>query len=396
MPRPAKGPRLYLRTGRVDGRSGKPLPDVYFIRDGSLQVGTGCGPDRLPEAERALSAYIAEKWAPPAAASTLSRRDPAQVLVADVLALYAQERAPKLSDPVSVSGWIRNLLAWWQDRTLSDVRRSTCNAYVAHRTAQFTAGAAARRKPVSDQTARRELEVLSAAIGYWHGEDTLTTRPVVTLPEKPESPRDALTRAQAARLLWAALGHRRDAEGAWTAISGSGRAQRRHLARFLLIGFYTGTRSKVITRLLWSESPAQAWVDLDAGVIYRRGKAEKDKATKRRPVVKIPPRLLAHMRRWKKADEKKGMTPVLHHGGQPIGLKINKGFDACVADAGLPAEITPHWLRHTAATWMMERGVDYYEAAGFLGMTVATLEAHYAHHRPDYQAGAAAGAGGRR
>lgn len=397
MPRPRKGPRLYLKAGRIDARTGKPLPDIYFIRDGEVQIGTGCGPDRLPEAERALAEYIAAKWAPPAAASTVSRRDPAQVLVADVLALYAQEKAPTLaSDPVTTSGFIRHLLAWWEDRALSDVKRSTCQAYVAHRVSQTTAGASKRRKPVSDQTARRELEVLSAAIGYWHGEDVLTTRPVVTLPEKPESPRDALTRPQAARLLKAARGSRIDAQGRWRAISGSGRAQRRHIARFLLVGFYTGTRSRVVTEGLWLESPVQAWADLDKGVIHRRGRSERERATKRRPIVKIPARLLAHMRRWRKADLAKGLTSILHHGGQRITGKINRAFSACVADAGLPPEITPHWLRHTAATWLMEAGVDYYDAAGFLGMTVATLEKHYAHHRPDYQAEAAKGAGGRK
>ncbi len=32
--------------------------------------------------------------------------------------------------------------------------------------------------------------------------------------------------------------------------------------------------------------------------------------------------------------------------------------------------VTPHTLRHTAATWLMQRGVDPWCAAGFLGMSV--------------------------
>ncbi len=33
----------------------------------------------------------------------------------------------------------------------------------------------------------------------------------------------------------------------------------------------------------------------------------------------------------------------------------------------------------------MERNVDTWNAAGFLGMSPTTLLKHYGHHRPDYQ-----------
>lgn len=411
MSRRAKGPRLYFRTGRVDSKTRKPLPDVWVIRDGPTQISTGRGYDGLSGpggAEEQLSNYIASKWTPEAGHKTRSRRDPAQVGVAEVLALYAMERAPELAaDPASTAGFVKHLTAWWGDKYVADVRRSTCKAYVSHRTSQTTAGAAKRSRPISDQTARRELETLSAAIGYWHGEDPLTTRPSVWLPDKPESQRDALTRPQAARLLMAARGYRLDPTGAlhpsgrprWVRLRDSGPANRAHLKRFIVMGYYVGSRSAVSLALLWIESPMQAWADLDKGTIWRRGKRERDHANKRRPLVKIPPRLLAHMRRWKAQDERRGgdtpLNTVIHHGGAPITSKINKGFAATVRDAGLPAEITPHWLRHTCATWLMEASVDLWDAAGFTGMTTAVLEKHYGHHRPDYQASASQAAGRR-
>jgi len=355
----------------------------------------------MREAERALAAYIAEKHtAPPPPGQR--KRDPDQVLVAEVLALYANERAPELAgDAVSIAGWIGHLLGFWGEKTLSEVRRSSCKAYVAHRVTQpvWRAGVETARM-VSDQTARRELEVLSAAIGYWHGEDKLTARPEVWLPPKPDSPRDALTRSQAAALLLASLGWRKGQNGRWSRLPGSSAANRAHLRRFILIGLYTGSRSAVITSLLWRESPTQAWVDLDKGMIYRRGRRERDKATKRRPVVKLSPRLLAHMRRWRHLDEARELemqehdpeatlNAVVHHGGRPVA-KVKKGFAGCVSDARLDLDATPHWLRHTAATLLMEAGVDLWLAASYLGMTTATLEKHYAHHRPDYQADARA------
>lgn len=391
MPRKPKGPRLYLKT-----RAGREA--VWIIRDGAYERSTGCVEPCLGDAEKHLAAYIAEKWTPEAGAGIRNRRDPAQVGVDEVLALYTMEHAPRLkADPKSTAGFIAHLNGWWAGKMVADVKRSTCQAYVAHRTAQDIRHGATGRK-VSDQTARRELETLNAAIGYWHGEDALYTRPKVWLPEKPDSPRDALTRAQAAALLKATLGYRRDDQGRWRRLSGSARANRAHLRRFVLIGLYTGTRHSAMRALLWHESPHQAWVDLDKGMIYRRGKAERESATKRRPVVKVPPRLLAHLRRWRDLDAKRGDSPmsVLHHGGQPIAGKIRRGFEACVRDAGLPGELTPHWMRHTCATWLMERGAEMWEAAAYTGMTTAVLEKHYGHHRPDHQAGAIRALGAKR
>jgi integrase len=396
MPRQTKGPRLYLRRGRIDNRTGRALPDVFYIRDGTTEVSTGCGPGSVPEAERALAAYIAEKWAAPARTAD-SRSDPAKVLVAEVLALYVTEKARKLKrDGATTAAFVQRLLEWWGDKTLADVRRSTCNAYVAHRIAQpnrnFTKNPDQAPR-VSKETARCELECLSAAIGYWDGEDKLTVRPTVELPDKGESQREALTRSQAAALLWAAMGHRRRADGSWERLGRSARANRAHLRRFLLIGLYTGSRPGVTTRLLWQESPLNAWADLDGGMIWRRGKGEADSATKRRPVVRLPRRLLAHLQRWRAADQKaatkdRPLLAVIHHGGEPLAGKIRTGFEGIVRDAGLDPDITPHWLRHTCATWLMERGVSTWDAAAFTGMTAAVLEAHYAHHRPGHQGAA--------
>lgn len=418
MSRRPKGPRLYLREGRVDRRTGRPLPAIWYIRDGQVEISTGCGPDGLrgPEgAESQLAAYIAAKWAPRAEAQADDgperRSDPARVMIAEVLALYAQEKAPKLADPGSRAASVATLLAWWGEKTVADIKRSSCEAYVAHRCAQpirsFKDGAPGARL-VTAQGARRELEDLSAALGYWDDEHHFTNRPKVIMPEKPESPRDAMTRAQAARLLMAARGYRLHPAGLehpsgrpkWVRLVDSGPANRAHLKRFVLIGLYTGTRPGVIPKLLWRESPTQASADLDKAVIYRRGRLEKQHRTKRRTLVKIPRRLLAHMRRWKAMDEatmaaRAAADPplattnaVIHHGGRQLAGRIRKGYAGIVRDAGLPAEITPHWQRHTAATWLMENDADLYEAAGYLGMTVKTLEDHYAHQRPDHQAGA--------
>src|SRR5438874_9611872 len=65
---------------------------------------------------------------------------------------------------------------------------------------------------VSDQTARRRLEDLRAAVNAYHAEHTLSVVPKITLPPKSEGRHRWLTRNEAARLLGAAVGYVWDSE----------------------------------------------------------------------------------------------------------------------------------------------------------------------------------------
>lgn len=407
MGRPRKGARLYLRAGRIDRKTRRPLAPVYFIRDGQKNISTGFGPDSLEQAEQALAAYLASKVAP---VLSESATPPSAVLVAEVIELYARERAPDTADPISVKVRLQTILDWWGDKTLAQVTRSACKAYVAWRTSQpiksFKDPKTARR--VSAVAAGRELEDLSAAIGWWDGEHPLTRLPVMTMPKKVESPRDALSRSQAAALLLAARGRVRGPTGRWLKAAPSTRSNRAHLARFVLLGIYSGTRPGLLPRLRWSVSDTDPWVDLERGWIFRRGRGECESRTKQRPLIRIPRRLLGHLKRWKVRDDRenlartsRGQPPietVLHHGGRAISGRIRTGYAGIVKAAGLDDAITPHWHRHTCATWLMEEDVPAARAAQYLGMTIATLEKHYGHHRPDHQndVGSALARGGRR
>jgi len=76
---------------------------------------------------------------------------------------------------------------------------------------------------------------------------------------------------------------------------------------------------------------------------------------------------------------------VIEYGGAPIG-SIKRAFREAAERAGFgPGEVTPYTLRHTAATWMAQRGVSLWEIAGFLGHAdTRMVERTYAHHHPDY------------
>jgi integrase len=63
---------------------------------------------------------------------------------------------------------------------------------------------------------------------------------------------------------------------------------------------------------------------------------------------------------------------------------VKTGFKHAVTLAGLTGKVTPHTLRHTAATWLMKEGVSIWEAAGFLGMSPEMIARTYGHHHPDH------------
>lgn len=154
-----------------------------------------------------------------------------------------------------------------------------------------------------------------------------------------------------------------------------------HLARFILLALYTGSRSSVILRLQWDQ------IDLDRGIMARSRPEAPAHDKKRAPDVRLGRRILAHLRRWKRLDN--DISPyVCHYDGRAI-KKLRRSWTAARIAAGLDKAVTPHCLRHTRATWLMQAGVPIWEAAGSLGMSVEMLERTYGHHHPDWQKRAA-------
>ena len=270
--------------------------------------------------------------------------DPSEILVTDVLELYARERGPKVVAPGVMGRAIEVLTAFWQGRTVSDVRPQTCRKYCELR--QRSAG-----------TVRRELGVLQAAINYAQKDGTLTRSVAVELPKSPP-PRDRwLTRQEAARLL-----------------RGSRTEQARlYMPLFILLGLYTGRRKEAILSLRWPQ------VDFVAGLINFETPG-REQTKKRRGKVPIPAKLLPHLRRARRRGSDLGF--VLHINGRRIS-DIKKGFAAACKRGELHG-VSPHTLRHTAATWLMQAGVQHWQAAGFLAMSEKTLRDVYGHHHPDY------------
>ena len=356
MPRRQKGARLWLRPAWRSPTHDNPA--VWLIRDGRHQESTGCGADDHSAAEQALGRYIARKHIGKAATGGPRHID--RIPIADVIAVYIRDVAPTLARPEDARSRARMLFGHLGERLLSDINGAACRAYVAAR------GSVA--------AAKRELEDLRAAINHYHREGLSHEIVAVTLPPRSPGRERWLTRSEAARLLWAAWRYREQQNR-----RGTGRRTRRHIARFILIALYTGSRAGVITSAALQPTAGHGWIDLDRGVFYRRPEGERE-TRKRRPAARVPGRLLAHIRRWKRH----GARYAVEWNAQPV-VSIRKAFAAVVADAGLDAAVTPHVLRHTAVTWAMENAADRYQAGEFFGLSQEMLEERYGHHHPDHQ-----------
>lgn len=118
----------------------------------------------------------------------------------------------------------------------------------------------------------------------------------------------------------------------------------------------------------------------------RRPSGEAEDARKRTPPVRLGKRILSHLRRWRRLDSAE-VKYLCHYDGVRVAM-LKKSFPNAVKRAGL-SKVTPHTLRHTAATWGIQRGVSIWEMAGFLGMSVETLSKVYGHHSPEWQKNAA-------
>ncbi len=360
MPRRNKGARLWLRK-----RWGRPAQ--WVILDHGREIRTGTGEHDLGAAENALAQYLANKRRP-----QFGDGHPSHVLVADVLAEYGEHHGPTTRRADLIGGAIIKLVEFFSDKTLSTITSVTCNAYVRWRTQQVNSRAKKNGRPIKEATARRELVVLGAALRWCWKEGKIDRLMPISLPSQPGPRQRHLNRSEVAALLAGALGWDRNGMRHGAKIN-------RHLARFILIALYTGTRHDAILRLRWVPNTDGGWIDLASGVMYRRASGAIDKG-KRRPPVPITSRLLPHLRRWRRSTT----SHVIEYAGRPIRSKERRAWRTARELAGLGTDVIPHVLRHTCATMLLQLGVTVYDVAGVLGASEEVIRRTYGHHAHDH------------
>ena len=172
---------------------------------------------------------------------------------------------------------IGRLNDWWGAKMLADVDGEQCRKFVKERG--------------NKGGSRRDLEDLRAAIDHHAAEGYHRGIVKITLPAKGE-PRDKwLTRSDAAKLIWTCWRYREIQKMSRGPMKGqkvaTGKRPLRHLARFILVGIYSGSRAGAIAAASPIPAIGRAFVDLDRSIYYRR-KQGSARTNKRQPPVPIP------------------------------------------------------------------------------------------------------------
>lgn len=298
-----------------------------------------------------------------------------------------EKRAAK---PVTSSATVANVLDAWAEERQRENPETWRRKWVSlHRRMRWKAGkyqlsavtqkwvtwyeGERYREGAAEPTVRQELSTLLSA---WkialRADPPITDLPVpsIDLPAASEPREEFLTRSEADRLIAA--------------------ADKEYVRLFIRLGLATAGRHRAILDLTWDR------VDLDAGTVDlrlpgrsgpvlldERGRRIRDPRMKKRGFVRVEGVLLDELRA---AREHAAADHVIELAGKRLN-SIHRGFKGAVERAGLDTNlITPHILRHTAITWLMQAGEDIYRVASFAGHTSPKMiEKVYGHHHPDFQ-----------
>lgn len=382
MSRPRKSAHLFLRRERYD-KSGKLTHNaVYIIKDGGLKIGTGCGREDLAGAEKQLNDYLTRKHAHELLKGVPQKLQAHEVPVADVIHHYIADISPRFeSKPKQKRDFVKRmeaLLVFWGDKFVVDINKRSCVAFAEKH---------------AKSSARRMLEDLRAAVQLAIGDELMAATVVVKfhLPPPQQARYRFYTREQAAKIVWAAYrekgtysytGKRAKAENRGQTVFTKARPKR-HIARFFLTACYTGTRTDRIEQASFVKEAGRPWIDLERGIFFRAWEGELVPDNKRADPVRIPQRLLAHMRRW----HQNGAKYLVEFNGKPVGTAsaFFRMLKAVLPDDLERKGLNRHSTRHTAATWLMQGGGNTSDIAGYLSIDETTLRKHYGHHHPDHQ-----------
>src|SRR5690606_673861 len=188
------------------------------------------------------------------------------------------------------------------------------------------------------------------------------TRVNFKLPPPPRARYRFYTREQAAKIVWSAYRKRGSYSFTGKRAKDETRGQTkttnarptRHIARFFLTAIYTGTRTERIEQASFIKEDGRPWIDLERGIFYRAWDGEMVPDNKRADPIRIPMRLLAHMRRW----HKNGAKYLVEWNGRPVGTAsaFFRLLKEVITDEQERKGLNRHSTRHTAATWLMQGG----------------------------------------
>jgi integrase len=296
---------------------------VYWREQGRARRSSLGTPDR-ELAERRFAVFQAAQATP---------ARPKTVLVADCLAAYYEAKPQVIP---------RKALAWFGKMLPTAIDQGACHRYAAERRA-------------APKTIHTEMGVLRAALTHAERLRWIDRAPFIWMPD-PGEPRERwLSHEEADRLL--------------------AECHLPHLKLYVQIGLHAPARPGAILDLTWPQ------VSFAVGVINFNppGRA---RTAKGRAVVPMTAELRAVLEAAQEARTD-DCAYVVNWAGRRV-TKIRRAFEAACRRAKLEG-VTPHTLRHTAATWMAEGGVDMRKISRYLGHSrTEVTERVYAKHSPDF------------
>lgn len=268
--------------------------------------------------------------------------------VGEIVAAYLADKDKTAIRAVDLRGSWKQAQSTFGHLRPHQITRDLCREY---REARYKAG----RKPA---TVRKELEVVRAAINFFK-----ITGAVFELPSQPPAKERFLSKDEVRALL---------------------KASRRfsHVRAFIALSVATAARQSALLELTWDR------VNFNRRTISLALNDAMDEQRKKRATVPMTRRAYRYLRVLHAA---RTCDHVIEWGGHRV-LSIKKGFAGAVERAGLenPREVTPHILRHTAASWMAMANVPMFQISKYLAHSdTRVTERRYAKLTPDFLRGAA-------
>lgn len=343
------------------------------------------------EAKAAFSRFLIGKGEK----DTIAAKNGAVYTIADLWDFYAQKLAKGRSQPRAQRLWDRVMRKHFGHLTVTEVTDAVVQDYVMKRISGKIScpgqGGKRQGKPVMESTVRNEIVLLNSCLNYCSQRrhkkklfDPVLIEPF-DIPDKGK-PRDrALTNDEIDALL-AAAARRSRVEGKLSRIE-----------LFLQLALGTAAREAAIRTLTFDPRRIDfinRRIKLDDG--------QRLKGDKRRATVHMNDTLFAVLKRA--LAESDPSVPlerryVLGHPGQVWPTMQRVVYEAGLAPEGwtMPPRnqqpkstgISPHILRHTAATHMVIAGIPLAQVAQYLGNSIFMVEKVYSHLQPEHLKNAA-------
>lgn len=349
----------YYGWSSAHGKPKRVKLGVYRTRAGA-DVGMGI-PAARDKARRCLGDYANDKdpAAERSAGRAASRKGEtvAEVWKAFIAAPSLHTKRPRSAKTVrDYENRYDKYLSAWGDRPLAGIEPQHVKALHARIT-----------KASHPTTANRVVAYFSAMCEFAKREKTISENPAADIDHNPEEQNTRyLTSDEAQRFM-------RSFKEAYKQASSSkrygGRPDERRITVLDLIAFalYTGQRRSNVQALRWAD------VDLDRGTMTI---AAGDFKTKREHVASLPPEAIEILNRRKDNGSEFVFNSTRSKTGHIVEPKTT--LNAIIKAAGID-HLRFHDLRHTAATWMVNSGVDLFAVGRQLGHKNIQTTQRYAH-----------------